>query len=1124
MKVISILLSLILLVSIFFLTGSIVPVKAEDSLQYYQTNFPIGLHYSKGWYGTFSYAPKAEEVLLFDDDKGICVFTMLNGIVPKGEQGGTILKLITRKDVDTIINSYNAKELIKPYDSEITDIMEQDDYYLGAWAGEKLQQKFHHPKNLEQQKQELGELFVEVSLSQRQIEAKEAFKAKREKQPDVDLSKYDPDRYFVMGQVYIANGTGVITEVGRLIADTDLHITTQGSFTFYMANGTTCTLTENGDGATIDEGSPKALVAGSNLINITGTGTINFNITIGSYAYWWETASWSTTSGGACGASVPTDADNVLFEINSFTADSQVAWACSYNHSYCLGMNWTGATNTPVLRFGAGGYLWEHDDATFIATMTTTSGGDSNYYVLSQAADLTTNGVTINVDTFLIGEQSNVGTMNLQDNLTASSAVVCSGGTFNTNNHNITSGNITFGGAFASEITANLGSSTLTLAGNATFDNQNTLTVNAGTSIIKIAGTGNLVSTGFTFNEVQLNGTAHTIGGSNTFTTLALSLATTQTITFTTGTTQTVTTATLSGSAGHAHTLQSSSAGNNWQITKAGGGQVELDYVDVTDSHGHPDSTWYYGVNGTADAYSEANGWAQSPTTVATITLSAASLIEATTARLNGDITATGGDNPTVTMYWGTTDHPGTSVGWDFNSAPTSPAQPQGVASFYKDVTTLSTGTTYYFTAKAVNSVGTSWPAASLSFLTKPAAPTGISATDGTEIAFVRITWTKSTGATDYHVWRDAVDLGATGDVDIFDDNGASASTIVPGKATASDGTSKTIVTLTLAGESVADGTSYSYKVVASNVTGDSADSATDIGYRGHGVLTYQWQRSAADADAAYSNIVAATTNPYDDMGGVIEPDGRYYQCVLDATGAVQATSTSDRGYLLFLLLAPTNFTSTINGNNIDLSWIKDASATSTYILRGTSSYPTSITDGTLIYNGAGATYSDSNSDISTYYYSAWSYSSTHTVYSIDYATTSNGGKSMAFIGFLALVLAMTFLAFWKKQFALYAISSLLWLGFWAYSKDNPLVGVTQGSLVYDIIYYGSLLAMVAIFFVGLSTRNKIRSMEANGYVFNDGQYVAYNKMPLRPKENLEMTSAEYRAELHRRLNRNKRK
>jgi len=95
--------------------------------------------------------------------------------------------------------------------------------------------------------------------------------------------------------------------------------------------------------------------------------------------------------------------------------------------------------------------------------------------------------------------------------------------------------------------------------------------------------------------------------------------------------------------------------------------------------------------------------------TSATISTSDATDITATTARLNGNIVGTGGDNPTVTVYWGDNDGGTVEGNWDYSSAPTSPSQPQGVAAFYKDITGLTRGVQMYFSAKAVNISGTNW-------------------------------------------------------------------------------------------------------------------------------------------------------------------------------------------------------------------------------------------------------------------------------------------------------------------------------------------------------------------------------------------------------------------------------
>ena len=276
-----------------------------------------------------------------------------------------------------------------------------------------------------------------------------------------------------------------------------------------------------------------------------------------------------------------------------------------------------------------------------------------------------------------------------------------------------------------------------------------------------------------------------------------------------------------------------------------------------------------------------------------TVTTSACTSVATTSATDNGNITNTGGENCTTRGFCYMTDTSGdpttaNSTAYDTGSF--------GTGAYTKSITGLSSGTSYRVRAYAINSGGTGY-GTTVQLLTLPAAPTNVAATDGAHTDKVVITWTKSTGATDYHVWRDAVDLGAAGDVAAFDDTGADAPTITPGTAAASDGTSSAHVALSLSGQSANNGTTHTYKVVASNATGNSADSTTDNGYRGVGALTYQWQRSAADSDASYSNISGATTASYNDTGAPADGSGRHYKCVEDAADASQQTSTADRGY-----------------------------------------------------------------------------------------------------------------------------------------------------------------------------------------------------------------------------------
>jgi hypothetical protein len=185
---------------------------------------------------------------------------------------------------------------------------------------------------------------------------------------------------------------------------------------------------------------------------------------------------------------------------------------------------------------------------------------------------------------------------------------------------------------------------------------------------------------------------------------------------------------------------------SGWVKTAGGAGIISvvmggLPNTPSTDINGYYSDTVSYGWSGTVTPskagytfdpthrdYSNVTSdqanqdYTGTPTVTApTITISAATLIGITHARLNGDVTATGGEDPSVLMYWGKADGGQTPGNWANSSAPTSPGQPQGVAPFYLTLgyNSLDMGALYYFSAKATNSGGTGWPAASLSFSTR---------------------------------------------------------------------------------------------------------------------------------------------------------------------------------------------------------------------------------------------------------------------------------------------------------------------------------------------------------------------------------------------------------------------
>ncbi len=92
----------------------------------------------------------------------------------------------------------------------------------------------------------------------------------------------------------------------------------------------------------------------------------------------------------------------------------------------------------------------------------------------------------------------------------------------------------------------------------------------------------------------------------------------------------------------------------------------------------------------------------------------------------------------------------------------------------------------------------------------------------------------------------------------------------------------------------------------------------------------------------------------------------------------------------------PSSFSaSTFNETQINLTWTKGSQADKTRIVRNASGYPhypSSLTNGTLIYNDTGTNYEDTGLIVATiYYYSAWSWNNSESAHSLTYSTDSGG-------------------------------------------------------------------------------------------------------------------------------------
>jgi len=485
-----------------------------------------------------------------------------------------------------------------------------------------------------------------------------------------------------MGQVFVADGTTTTDSAGRQVADKTITVTGgAGNFTIWMTEGITGTVTS---GTAAITGSVVTLSAGLNTLTADGNGTCTLDITIGTAANWNTVNNWSAASGGTGGATVPTLSDNVYFDANSFSAGSQVVtvdatsycseidWTGATNTptlsiadqslrlygdvTFIAAMVITSTTGGLNFRFAGDVNLTTNGlslDCTFRKT-----GGlgkvtlADNLTVTSASAtaidfiigELDTAGFTVNVtggiqfsgataQTVTLGasvincsawnmtgtnQTMNAGTSTIK--VTGTGVFTGNGKTYHNVELNGTAHTISGDNTFSSLTIANTATVTLAATTQTTGAWINSGTIAATTGKIIVTGTGVFTGGGETYYDVELNGTAHTISGSNTFNSLVLPSGTTQTITFTDGTNQTMATATLSGSVGHVHTLQGSGAAG-WAITKTGGGVSSHDWLDLAWSNGSPTTnTWFYLANSVAANVTGWNAWAKALSDTMTIT------------------------------------------------------------------------------------------------------------------------------------------------------------------------------------------------------------------------------------------------------------------------------------------------------------------------------------------------------------------------------------------------------------------------------------------------------------------------------------------------------------------------
>lgn len=245
---------------------------------------------------------------------------------------------------------------------------------------------------------------------------------------------------------------------------------------------------------------------------------------VGGTGNWSDTARWSTSSGGASGASVPTSADNVFFNDNSaagtftVTIDTASAVCGAFDASGITNaarkMTLTGTTSVGLLSVNGS---WTNPTSTYFA-WTTWTGATVTF---AATGTVTTNAVSMAAAVVIDGSGI---TTTLGGAFTTTLTLTLSQGTFTTSASNYAAT------ATGILISANSNTKALTLNGSTVTANTNTgfvnsstgnLTLNAGTStIICSSASPAFAGGGETFNNVSFTSTAGgicSVTGANTF-------------------------------------------------------------------------------------------------------------------------------------------------------------------------------------------------------------------------------------------------------------------------------------------------------------------------------------------------------------------------------------------------------------------------------------------------------------------------------------------------------------------------------------------------------------------------------------------------------------------------------
>lgn len=281
----------------------------------------------------------------------------------------------------------------------------------------------------------------------------------------------------------------------------------------------------------------------------------------------------------------------------------------------------------------------------------------------------------------------------------------------------------------------------------------------------------------------------------------------------------------------------------------------------------------------------------------------------------------------------------------------------------------------------------------------------------------------------------------------------------------------------------------------------------------GTGILTFA---PSSNTDGLYfGNRLGGTTSSVYFDGDITEIRLSFAPRSQSWLKATYETTINNSSYLTFSPLEgipqpPINITAQLDGNNIVLNWELGYLATGVKIVKGINHCPASPSDGEIVYEGTGLTYTELESDVSTFCYaffgtSAWGDS-------IDYTDISIGGSGMVFIGMLAFGAILTALSWRRRNIALSMAASLVWLAmaFWFILGDSAPFAITDS---WGIIITAVLIIMAFIPLLTFMDNPVVRNAGGRSWTEykSDRDLRRYEEKELSPYEN-------YRAGLRKRL------